>query len=91
MSCHKDRSARSFIDAAALHAYDTVLHDIDDPDTILSAQFIEGTDDIRDLHGLAVDSLRNTFLEGHGHISDFIRSCLRSDGENKEAVIIRRQ
>ena len=38
---HQDGSARCLIDAAGLHAYDTVLDDIHDADAVLAAQLVQ--------------------------------------------------
>ena len=54
MCSHQDRSARCLIDAAGLHAYDTVLDDIDDADAVLAAELVQLCDDLADGHLLAV-------------------------------------
>ncbi len=71
---HQDRSAGSLINAAGLHANDTVFYDINDADAVPAAQFVLLADDVGNLHLLAVDGGRNTFLEGHGHILALLRS-----------------
>ncbi len=40
MGLHENGSARSLINAAGLHAYNTVLYDIYDTDAVLAAQLI---------------------------------------------------
>ena len=40
MGFHQDGSAGSLIDAAGLHADNTVLHDIHDADAVLAAQLV---------------------------------------------------
>ena len=53
----------------------------DDTDTMLATQFIEGVDNVSNLHLLAVYGSRNTLFKGHGHIFTFIRSLFRSGAE----------
>ena len=55
MCLHEDGSSGSLINAAALHSYNTVLNDIDDTDSVLSAELVESADDIGNLHSLAVN------------------------------------
>ena len=76
----EDCAARSLIDAAGLHADDTVLDDIDNADAVLTAEHVELTDDLRDLHGLAVQCLRDALLECERHAGLLVRCLLRCDG-----------
>ena len=88
MSFHEDGSAGSLIDAAGLHADDTVLDDVDDADAVLAAQLVELADDIGYGHGLAVQGLGNTRLEGQGDVGDLIGSLHGSLAQDKEMVIV---
>ena len=54
-------SAGSFINAAALHAYQPVFHHIGDADAIGAAQLIELFHDGNAIHFLAVDGGWNAF------------------------------
>ena len=78
MSLHEDGTAGSLIDTTGLHTYNTVLYDIYDTDTVLTAQLVQGTDDIGYLHLLAVNGSGNTLFKCHGHILTLIGSLLRS-------------
>ena len=78
MSLHEDGAAGSLIDTTGLHTYNTVLYDIYDTDTVLAAQFVQGTDDIGYLHLLAVNGSGNTLFKSHGHILALIGSLLGS-------------
>ncbi len=78
VSCHQDRSARSFIDTTGFHSNNTVLNDINDTDSMLSAKFVQLCDDLRNFHFFSVDGLRNTGFKSHGNLFIFIRSFLRS-------------
>ena len=77
MSLHEDSSARSLINAAGLHAYNTVLNDIYDTDAVFAAEGVQLADDVSNLHLLTVYAGRNTFLEGHGNVLTLIRCFLR--------------
>ena len=88
VSLHEDGPAGSLIDAAGLHADDTVFHDIDDADAVLAAQLVELADDIGDLHSLAVESLRYAGLKGQGDVSDLIGSLHGSLAQDQEMVIV---
>ena len=89
MCFHQNGSARSLIDTAGLHADNTVLHDVDDADAVLAAETVQLTDNIGNLHLLAVDGGRNTFLEGHGHILALLRSFFRGDAEYQQVIVVR--
>ena len=77
MRCHQDGSARSLINTTGFHADNTVLYDIDDSDSVLSADLVQLGDDLGNLHCFSVECFRNTLLECHGDLSFFIRSLLR--------------
>ena len=89
MCFHQNGSARSLIDTAGLHADNTVLHDVDDADAVFAAETVQLTDNIGNLHLLAVDGGRNTFLEGHGHILALLRSFFRGDAEYQKVIVVR--
>ena len=57
MSFEKDRSARSFINTTGLHADHTVLNDIGDADSVLSAELIYFCGDLGEFN-LAQDIYR---------------------------------
>ena len=76
MCLHKDCSAGGLIYAAALHTNYTVLNDIDDTDSVLSAELIELSDDIGNLHLFTVYALGNAGFEGHSNILTLIGSFL---------------
>ena len=88
VSFHQDCSTRSFINTTGFHTNNTVLNDINDTDTMLAAKFVEFADDIRNLHGFAVDCLRNTFFKCHSYIFIFIRCIFRCISKNKKISVI---
>ena len=79
----EDRSAGSFVDAAALH--ETVFDDIEQPYAVLATEFIEGEDDVLCAHFLAVEGGRNAFFKIEGDICGLIGSIHRGDTHFKEA------
>ena len=91
VSLHEDRAARCLIDAAGLHADNTVLNDVNDADAVLAAELVQRADDISDLHLLAVDGCRDTLFECHCDLGLLVRSFLRGDGEDEHVLIIRSQ
>ena len=64
----EDGSAGSLVHAAALHAHQAVLHDVDDAHAVLAAQLVELPDQIHGAHLLAVDGHRNALLKGNGDV-----------------------
>src|SRR5699024_9826687 len=88
VSRHEDGSSRSLVNAAGLHAYYTVFHDIDDADAVFSAQAVQFGDDLGYFHGFAVQGLRNACLESHSDLSLLVGSLLRSYAENQHIVIV---
>ena len=68
MCCIQDRTARSLINTAALHANQTVLNDIEDTDAVLAAQLVQLLDQGNGLELLAVNCGRNALLEVDGNI-----------------------
>ena len=81
----EDRSAGSFVDAAALHADETVFDDIEQPYAVLAAEFIEGEDDVLCAHFLAVEGGRDAFFKIECDICGLIGSVHRGDPHFKEA------
>ena len=77
MSFIENRSARSLINSAALHAHKTVFYEIEDSAAVLSAQFIQNFDYLFTIHLLAVDGGRNAFFKMNLHIGWCIRRLLR--------------
>lgn len=71
------------------YTYNTVFHDINDTDTMLSAHGIQLCNDFGNLHGFSVQTCGNTFFKGHCHIFPFIRSLLRCYTQNQQVVVIR--
>ena len=55
---------------------------------MLSAESVELSDDIGNLHLFAVNTCGNACLECHGHIFTFIGCLLGSDAENEEMIVI---
>ena len=45
MCCVQDRAARCLINAAALHADQTVLDDVEDADAVLAAELVQLLDE----------------------------------------------
>ena len=57
--------------------------------SLLSAGFVQGTDDIGDLHLLTVNGSGNTLFKGHGHIFTLIGSLLGSHTKYQQMLIVR--
>src|SRR5690606_18916080 len=57
------RAARRLIAAAAFHADETILHQIDAANGMLAADGVEGLDQLRATHALAVDGNGITLLK----------------------------
>ena len=55
---------------------------------MLAAQLVQGTDDIGDLHLLAVHGSGNTFFKGHGHIFALIGSLLGSHTKYQQMLVV---
>ena len=77
MSFIENRSARSLINSAALHAHKTVFYEIEGFRTVLSAQFIQNFDYLFTIHLLAVDGGRECLFKMNLHIGWCIRRLLR--------------
>jgi len=88
MRVEQNRSARVFINAAGLHADDTVLDDVDDADAVCAAQFIELPDNVCRLHFLAIDGNRDAFFKIHRDGRFFVRSFFRSDAEHEHVIVV---
>ena len=62
----QDRAARRFVHAAGLHPHKAVLHHIHEPDTVLSAQFVQRGHHLHSVFLFAVQRYGNAFLESDG-------------------------
>ena len=82
----EDCSARVLIDAAGLHADETVLAEVNDTDTVTCADFVELGEELDRAELLAVDANRFALFKVNGHIFRFVRSILRSLGNQEHAV-----
>ena len=96
----EDRTARGFIDPARFHSNIAILHQINPPDPMRAAQFIEAGQQRRRAHLLAVDSHRITRLvvnldferlvrrlfRRHRHLENFIRRGLPGIFKNTALV-----
>ncbi len=89
MSFHKNCSTWSLIYSTALHTNNSVLNDINDSDTMLSADCIKLTNDISNLHFLTIKSNRHTLFKVNCKLYIFIRCFLRSYSKNKHMIVIR--
>ena len=88
--CVQDRAARSLINAAALHADQTVLDDVEDADAVLAAELVQLLDEGNGVQLLAVHSGRNALLEVDGNIGRLIRSHFRRNAQLEEARLVDR-
>ena len=77
MSCEKKCSAGSLINAAALHANETVLNDISDTYTVSSSNLVAVSEEICRGELLSVNFYRDTLLELDRYICRSIRCLLR--------------
>ena len=90
MCCVQDRAARGLINAAALHADQTVLDDVEDADAVLAAELVQLLDEGNGVQLLAVHSGRNALLEVDGNIGRLVRSHFRGNTQFEEARLVDR-
>ena len=63
MRAVEQRAARRLVDAARLHADQTILDEIDDADAVLAADRVERRDELDGVEPLAVHRDRRALLE----------------------------
>ena len=81
----EDRAARGLVHAAALHADQTVLHDVQQADAIGAADLIQLVNDLLRAHFLPVERHRHALFKVQGHIGRAVRRLNRRDAHLKEA------
>ena len=84
----KNGSAGSFINAAALHADQTVLNDIDNAYAVGTAELVKLENDVLGTHLFAVDSHGAAFFKVDGHISGNVGSINGGNAHLKEALFL---
>src|SRR6478609_2233862 len=75
----KGRHARCFVNAAALHAYKTVLADIDASDAIASGDLVQVLDRLERRSSLTIQRNGHTLLKSDLHFFNFVRRLLWRD------------
>ena len=85
----EDGSAGSLVHAAALHAHQAVLHDVDDAHAVLAAQLVELPDQIDGVHLLAVDGHRNALLKVDGDVLGLLGGLLGGHAHLHVAGVLR--
>ena len=76
------------VHAAALHAHQTVLHDIQQADAILAAQLVQVLHQLHSAHLLAVHGSGNALFKVNGHIGRGVGSLLRADTQLQETGVV---
>ena len=84
----QDGAAGGLVDAAVLHADQTVLNDVDDADAVGAAQSVQLLDDLGSLHLLAVDADGCACLEVDGDVGGGVGCCVGGDAHLQEAGLI---
>ena len=84
----QDGAAGSLVYAAALHADQTVLDDIEQTDTVLAAQLVELEDDILRGHLLAVEGDGSALFKFDGDISRLVGGVDRGYAHLEEAGLL---
>ncbi len=84
----QDRTTRSLIDAAALHADQTVLNDIKNTDAVLAAQLVQVLHQLHSAHLFAVHGSGDALFKVQGHIGRLIGSLLGADTQLQEAGLV---
>ena len=84
----QDGTAGGLIDAAALHAHQTVLHDIQQADAVLAAQLVQVFHQLHSAHLLAVHGGGDALFKVDGHIGGLIGSLLGADAQLQEAGLV---
>ena len=79
VSCHQDRSARSFVYTTGFHANNTVFYNVNDTDAVFTAETVQLCDDLRNFHCLAIQCFWHTCFESHCDLGFFIRCFFRSN------------
>src|SRR5579884_1590779 len=74
---NQQRSARSFVASSRLDSHETVLDDIDAPDSVSSANFVQQLDQRNRIEPHAIYPNRNTLLELNLNLLLAVRSFLR--------------
>ena len=81
----EDGAAGGLIHAAALHAHQTVLHDVDDADAVGAAQLVELQDDVLGAELLAIQGHGYALLKVQRHIGGHIRGLQGGDAHFQKA------
>ena len=84
----QDGTAGGLIDAAALHAHQTVLHDIQQADAVLAAQLVQVLHQLHSAHLLAVHGGGDALFKVDGHIGGNIGSLLGGDAQLQETGLV---
>ena len=79
---HEDGAARGLVDAAALHAHEAVLADVDAADAVAGADGVELGEERHRVEGLAVDGGGVALAEGDGHVLVGVGRVLRAGGDH---------
>ena len=84
----QDRTAGSLVHAAALHAHQTVLDDVQQADAVLAADLVQVLDQLDSAHLLAVNGSGDALLEVEGDVGRGVGSLLGADTQLQEAGLI---
>src|SRR5215213_10537032 len=81
MGGRQNRAARSLVDAAALHADQTVLQQVDAADAMLAADLVERFYKLQKSESLPVDAGRPAFFEANNDVGGSVRRLLGRDSQ----------
>ena len=84
----QDGTAGGLIDAAALHADETVLDDVQQADAVGAAQLVQILDQLDALHLLAVHSGGDALLKVDGDVGRGVGGLLGGNAQLQEARLI---
>ena len=84
----QDGTAGGLVHAAALHAHQAVLHDIQQADAVLAAQLVQVFHQLHSAHLLAVHGGGDALFKVDGHIGGLIGSLLGADAQLQEAGLV---
>ena len=84
----QDSTAGSLVHAAALHAHQTVLDDVQQADAVLAADLVQVLDQLDSAHLLAVNGSGDALLEVEGDVGRGVGCLLGGNAQLEEAGLV---
>ena len=84
----EDGAAGGLVDAAALHAHQAVLDDVQQADAVLAAHLVQVFHQLHGAHLLAVHGGGDALFKVDGHISGHVGGLLGADAQLQEAGLV---